>query len=67
MVRHFVKPGITGLAQTRGYRGETETVVSMKNRVKLDRFYIQNWTLLLDLKIILLTIGTFIRGDKKAY
>lgn len=67
MARHFVKPGITGLAQTRGYRGETEKVIYMKNRVKLDRFYIDNWTLLLDLKIILLTVVSLVKGDKNAY
>ena len=67
MVRHFVKPGITGLAQTRGYRGETVNVVSMKNRVKLDRFYIQNWSLLLDIKIIILTMTSLLKEDKNAY
>lgn len=67
MVRHFVKPGITGLAQAKGYRGETKTVVSMKNRVKLDRFYIENWSIFLDLKIILLTILSLFKGDENAY
>lgn len=67
MVRHFVKPGITGLAQAKGYRGETKTVESIKNRVKLDRFYIENWSIYLDLKIILLTILTLIKGDENAY
>ena len=67
MARHFVKPGITGLAQAKGYRGETPDVSFMKNRVKFDRFYIENWSLFLDLKIILLTILTLIRGDENAY
>lgn len=67
MARHFVKPGITGLAQAKGYRGETPDVSFMKNRVKFDRFYIENWSLILDLKIILLTILTLIRGDENAY
>lgn len=67
MARHFVKPGITGLAQAKGYRGETPDVSFMKNRVKLDRFYIENWSLFLDLKIILLTILTLVRGDENAY
>lgn len=67
MARHFVKPGITGLAQAKGYRGETKTLQLMKNRVKFDRFYIENWSLLLDLKIILLTIVILIRGDENAY
>ena len=67
MLRHSVKPGITGLAQTRGYRGETSSLYEMRNRVKLDRFYVENWTMLLDLKIMLMTIGTIFKGDEKAY
>ncbi len=67
MARHFVKPGITGLAQAKGYRGETSTVISMKNRVKFDRFYIENWSLFLDIKIIFLTILSLIKGDENAY
>ena len=56
MVRHFVKPGITGLAQTNGYRGEVETDQDIINRVKYDIFYMENWSILLDLKIIFMTI-----------
>lgn len=67
MARHFVKPGITGLAQAKGYRGETPDISFMKNRVKFDRFYIENWSLFLDLKIILLTILTLMKGDENAY
>jgi putative colanic acid biosynthesis UDP-glucose lipid carrier transferase len=67
MVRHFVKPGITGLAQTKGYRGEVEKDGDIINRVKYDIFYIENWSLLLDLKIILITIFNTLRGDEKAY
>lgn len=67
MVRHFVKPGITGLAQVRGYRGEIETDVDMMNRVKFDIFYIENWSLFLDLKIIVQTVGNAISGEEKAY
>jgi putative colanic acid biosysnthesis UDP-glucose lipid carrier transferase len=67
MARHFVKPGITGLAQAKGYRGETKTIVSIKNRVKLDRFYIENWSIILDIKIILLTISSLLKGDENAY
>ena len=67
MARHFVKPGITGLAQAKGYRGETRNVIFMKNRVKFDRFYIENWSIYLDIKIILLTILSLFRGDKNAY
>jgi len=67
MVRHFVKPGITGLAQVSGYRGEIETEKDIKNRVKYDIFYVENWSLLLDIKIIIQTIYKAIKGDKKAY
>jgi len=67
MVRHFVKPGITGLAQVKGYRGEIETDADIKNRVKLDIFYIENWSFFLDIKIILQTIKNAIKGEEKAY
>ncbi|WP_461533214.1 undecaprenyl-phosphate glucose phosphotransferase [Sinomicrobium sp.] len=67
MVRHFVKPGITGLAQTRGYRGEIETETDIVNRVKFDIFYIENWSLALDIKIIGQTVLNAIRGEEKAY
>ncbi|HNU59575.1 MAG TPA: undecaprenyl-phosphate glucose phosphotransferase [Aquaticitalea sp.] len=67
MVRHFVKPGITGLAQISGYRGEIETEKDIIGRVKYDIFYIENWSLLLDLKIIIRTFANAIRGDEKAY
>ena len=56
MLRHKVKPGITGWAQVNGWRGETPDVSWMEKRVKFDLQYIQRWTLLWDLKIILLTI-----------
>lgn len=67
MVRHFIKPGITGLAQTSGYRGEVESENDIINRVKYDIFYVENWSLLLDVKIISQTIYNAIKGDKKAY
>lgn len=67
MVRHFIKPGITGLAQTKGFRGEVETDEDIINRVKYDIFYIENWSILLDMKIIFMTIYNTIKGDKKAY
>ena len=67
MLRHSVKPGITGLAQAKGYRGETRTVQMMKNRVKLDRFYAENWSLIFDLKIILLTVIHLFKGDENAF
>lgn len=67
MVRHFIKPGITGLAQTKGFRGEVETDKDIINRVRYDIFYIEKWSLLLDLKIIFNTIYNTLKGDKKAY
>jgi putative colanic acid biosynthesis UDP-glucose lipid carrier transferase len=67
MVRHFVKPGITGLAQVSGYRGEVEDENHIINRVKYDIFYLENWSLFLDLKIVFQTIYNAIKGDKKAY
>lgn len=67
MVRHYVKPGITGLAQVRGYRGEIETDEDMVNRIKFDVFYIENWSLILDLKIILQTVINIFKGEAKAY
>jgi len=67
MVRHFVKPGITGLAQTNGFRGEVENDKDIIYRVKYDIFYMENWSVLLDMKIIFMTVLNAIRGDKKAY
>jgi Undecaprenyl-phosphate glucose phosphotransferase len=67
MVRHNVKPGITGLAQSKGYRGETKNLIEMSNRVKLDRFYIENWSFFLDLKIIVITVFILMKGDQEAY
>ncbi len=67
MVRHFVKPGITGLAQVRGYRGEIETQTDIQNRIKFDVFYIENWSFLLDVKIVFQTILNIFKGEDKAY
>jgi putative colanic acid biosynthesis UDP-glucose lipid carrier transferase len=67
MVRHFIKPGISGLAQTNGYRGEVETETDIINRVKYDIYYLENWTLLLDIKIVFLTVFNTIKGEEKAY
>jgi len=67
MVRHFIKPGITGLAQVSGYRGEVETDNDIINRVKFDIFYVENWSLLLDIKIVVQTIVKALKGDEKAY
>jgi len=67
MVRHFVKPGITGLAQTSGFRGEVETDIDIIGRVKYDIFYIENWSLILDVKIIIQTFINAVQGEDKAY
>ena len=65
--RHVVKPGITGLAQVSGYRGEIKKKSDIKNRVRLDIFYIENWSFLLDIKIILMTVFNVFKGEEKAY
>jgi putative colanic acid biosynthesis UDP-glucose lipid carrier transferase len=67
MVRHLVKPGITGWAQVTGYRGETKTLEQMEGRVKRDVWYIENWSFLLDLKIIIVTIFNMFKGERNAY
>lgn len=63
MLRHKVKPGITGLAQVNGYRGETDTHEKMEHRIRYDIEYINNWSLWLDLAIILKTPFTMVRGE----
>ena len=65
--RHIVKPGITGLAQIGGYRGEIKKRSDIKNRVRLDIFYIENWSFFLDIKIILQTVLNVVNGEEKAY
>lgn len=67
MVRHFIKPGITGLAQVSGYRGEVEDDNHIINRVKYDIFYLENWSLFLDIKIVFQTVYNALRGEDKAY
>lgn len=67
MVRHIVKPGITGLSQVKGFRGETSNPILMKSRIKEDIYYMFNWSFLLDLKIILLTVLNMIKGEENAY
>lgn len=67
MARHLVKPGITGLSQVMGYRGETQDLYLMKMRVRMDRFYIENWSFYLDLKVVWATILLMFRKDEKAY
>jgi putative colanic acid biosynthesis UDP-glucose lipid carrier transferase len=65
--RHIVKPGITGLAQVGGYRGEIKKKSDIKNRVRLDIFYIENWSFFLDIKIIMQTVLNVFKGEEKAY
>ncbi|HEX2847988.1 MAG TPA: undecaprenyl-phosphate glucose phosphotransferase [Chitinophagaceae bacterium] len=67
MVRHFLKPGITGWAQVSGFRGETKEVEQMEKRIQKDIWYLENWSLMLDIRIIYLTLYQVIRGDEKAY
>ena len=67
LVRHYAKPGITGWAQVNGYRGETKELREMKDRVDYDIWYIENWSLLLDVKIIYLTVSNIFKGEEKAY
>jgi putative colanic acid biosynthesis UDP-glucose lipid carrier transferase len=66
MLRHKVKPGITGWAQVNGLRGETDTLDKMKDRIDYDLYYINHWSIWLDLKIILMTIVNGFTG-KSAY
>ena len=67
MLRHKVKPGITGLAQVNGWRGETDTLDKMEKRIECDLEYIRNWSLWLDLRIILLTAYKGFINNKNAY
>lgn len=67
MVRHWVRPGITGWAQVTGARGETKELWQMEDRIRKDVWYVENWTFSLDLKIMFLTVWNVIAGDKQAY
>jgi len=67
MLRHMVIPGITGLAQVNGCRGETKTTEDMQKRVNFDLYYIQRWNFWLDLQIIIQTVINIFRGDQNAY
>jgi len=66
MVRHLIKPGITGWAQVNGFRGETKDPQKMKKRVQYDVWYIENWAFLLDIKIIFLTVWNMVKGEDNA-
>ena len=67
MVRHFVKPGVTGWAQVTGFRGETKELWQMEGRVQRDIWYMEHWSIWLDIRIIWLTIKTIFVHDKHAY
>jgi len=67
LYRHFVTPGITGYAQINGFRGGTETVDLMQKRIEYDNWYIENWSLGLDIKIIFLTVWNIVSGEENAY
>lgn len=67
MVRHLVRPGITGWAQIHGYRGETKDISLMQKRVDYDIWYIENWSFILDIQIIIQTVINMVKGDKNAY
>tara|TARA_R110000737_G_scaffold225604_1_gene240379 strand:- start:183 stop:590 length:408 start_codon:yes stop_codon:yes gene_type:complete len=67
LVRHFLKPGITGLAQVKGYRGEIIHKSDIVNRVRYDIFYMEKWSILLDIQIIIRTVTNIFVADKNAY
>ncbi len=67
MVRHYMKPGITGWAQVNGYRGETNELGLMEKRVEHDIWYMENWSALLDIRIVVMTVLNVIKGEKNAY
>ena len=67
MVRQFIKPGITGWAQVNGYRGEIVNPEQIQMRVNKDLWYLENWTLWLDIQILFLTVYHVFKGDKNAY
>lgn len=67
MLRHVVKPGITGWAQVSGYRGQTDELWKMEKRVAFDVWYVENWTFMLDMKIILRTVINAVRGEQNAF
>ena len=66
LVRHFAKPGITGWAQVTGHRGETNEVSDMQKRVEADIWYVENWSFVLDIRIIFMTVRNMIVGDENA-
>jgi putative colanic acid biosynthesis UDP-glucose lipid carrier transferase len=67
MIRQFLKPGITGWAQVNGFRGETKTLDQMKKRVEYDLWYMENWSMWLDMKVMFLTVFNTIKGEENAF
>jgi putative colanic acid biosynthesis UDP-glucose lipid carrier transferase len=67
MIRHFVKPGVTGWAQVNGFRGEIKKEDQLRQRIEHDIWYLEHWSLWLDLRIIFLTVFVTIKGDKNAF
>ncbi len=67
MIRHKVRPGITGLAQVNGLRGETETLEKMSERVRYDLEYLRHWSPWLDIKILFKTLGVVLHDRRNAY
>ena len=67
MIRHYVKPGVTGWAQINGFRGEIKKTKDLRGRIEHDIWYMENWSMWLDVKIILLTVYNSVRGDENAF
>ena len=67
MIRQFLKPGITGWAQIHGFRGEITNPEQIKKRVEKDLWYLEHWSLWLDIRILFLTVYVIFRGDKNAF
>ena len=67
MIRQFLKPGITGWAQVNGYRGEITDLQHIKKRVEHDLWYLENWSIWLDVRIMFLTVYNAIRGEENAF
>jgi lipopolysaccharide/colanic/teichoic acid biosynthesis glycosyltransferase len=67
MVRLYLKPGLTGWAQVNGYRGEIKNIELLKSRVDHDIWYMENWSILFDIKIMFLTFMNILQGEENAY
>jgi len=67
MVRQFLKPGVTGWAQVHGYRGEIKDEEQLRKRIEHDIWYMENWSIWLDMRIMFLTVYRTIKGDENAF